>query len=112
MAKHRACSIEFKRQIAEDFIAGETLHALASRHDISLRQRCAKLRHGSRLKSAAGRKFLRTRKIRLRLGGMPLLHTRFPPRPRCMRRKTYLQLRDTALRLEADFGYPSPVYLS
>jgi hypothetical protein len=29
MAKHRARSIEFKRQIAEDFIAGETLHALA-----------------------------------------------------------------------------------
>ena len=28
-------SIEFKRQIAQDFIAGETLHALASRHDIS-----------------------------------------------------------------------------
>src|SRR6202158_2211322 len=27
--------IEFKRQIAQDFIAGETLHALASRHDIS-----------------------------------------------------------------------------
>ena len=28
-------SIEFKRQIAQDFIAGETLHALACRHDIS-----------------------------------------------------------------------------
>ena len=35
MAKHRTHSIEFKRQIARDFIAGETLHALASRHDIS-----------------------------------------------------------------------------
>jgi transposase len=35
MAKHRTHSIEFKRQIAQDFIAGETLHALASRHDIS-----------------------------------------------------------------------------
>ena len=35
MAKHRAHSIEFKRQIAQDFIAGETLHALAKRHDIS-----------------------------------------------------------------------------
>ena len=34
MAKHRTHSIEFK-QIAQDFIAGETLHALASRHDIS-----------------------------------------------------------------------------
>src|ERR1700724_1276106 len=35
MAKHRIHSIEFKRQIAQAFIAGETLHALASRHDIS-----------------------------------------------------------------------------
>jgi transposase len=35
MARHRTHSIEFKRQIAQDFIAGETLHTLASRHDIS-----------------------------------------------------------------------------
>jgi transposase len=35
MAKHRSHSIEFKRQVAQEFIAGETLHALASRHDIS-----------------------------------------------------------------------------
>jgi hypothetical protein len=35
MAKHRTHSVEFKRQIAQNFIAGETLHALASRHDIS-----------------------------------------------------------------------------
>ena len=36
MAKHRTHSIEFKRQVAlVDFIAGETLHGLAKRHDIS-----------------------------------------------------------------------------
>ena len=35
MAKHRAHSIEFKRQVAQEFIAGETLHALAKRYDIS-----------------------------------------------------------------------------
>ena len=35
MAKHRTHSIEFKRQVAQEFIAGETLHALASRHDVS-----------------------------------------------------------------------------
>jgi transposase-like protein len=35
MALHRSHSIEFKRQIAQEFIAGETLHALAKRHDIS-----------------------------------------------------------------------------
>ena len=35
MAKHHTHSIEFKRQVAQDFIAGETLHGLAKRHDIS-----------------------------------------------------------------------------
>ena len=35
MANNRSHSIEFKRQVAQEFIAGETLHALACRHDIS-----------------------------------------------------------------------------
>jgi transposase len=35
MAKHRSHSIEFKRQVAQEFIAGETLHGLALRHDLS-----------------------------------------------------------------------------
>ena len=35
MTKHRSHSAAFKRQIAEEFIAGETLHALSKRHDIS-----------------------------------------------------------------------------
>jgi transposase len=35
MAKHRSHSIEFKRQVAQEFIAGETLHGLAKRHDLS-----------------------------------------------------------------------------
>ena len=35
MAKHRSRSIEFKRQVAQEYIAGETLHGLAKRHDIS-----------------------------------------------------------------------------
>ena len=35
MAKHRSHSIEFKRQVAHEFIAGETLHGLAKRHDLS-----------------------------------------------------------------------------
>ena len=30
MAKHRSHSIEFKRQVAQEFIAGETLHGLAN----------------------------------------------------------------------------------
>lgn len=35
MPKHRSHSIEFKRQVAQEFIAGETLHGLAQRHDLS-----------------------------------------------------------------------------
>jgi len=35
MARHRSHSIEFKRQVAQEFIAGETLHALSKRHDVS-----------------------------------------------------------------------------
>ncbi len=35
MTKHRSHSIAFKRQVAQEFIAGETLHTLAKRHDIS-----------------------------------------------------------------------------
>jgi transposase len=34
MAKHRTHSIEFKRQVAQEFLVGETLHGLAKRHDI------------------------------------------------------------------------------
>src|SRR5215471_6783979 len=35
MTRHRSHSIEFKRQVAQEYIAGETLHALAKRHDVS-----------------------------------------------------------------------------
>ena len=35
MTRHRSHSAAFKRQVAEEFVAGETLHALSKRHDIS-----------------------------------------------------------------------------
>jgi transposase len=35
MAKHRSYSVEFKRQVAQEYLAGETLHGLAKRHRIS-----------------------------------------------------------------------------
>jgi transposase len=35
MPRHRSHSIEFKRQVAQEYIGGETLHGLAKRHDIS-----------------------------------------------------------------------------
>ena len=34
MARGRTHSIEFKRQVAQAFLAGETLHGLAKRHDV------------------------------------------------------------------------------
>lgn len=35
MAKHRSHRVEFKRQVAQEFLSGETLHGLAKRHDVS-----------------------------------------------------------------------------
>src|SRR6266568_2539701 len=35
MAKHRSYSVEFKRQVVQDYLTGETLHGIAKRHDIS-----------------------------------------------------------------------------
>jgi len=35
MAKNRTHSIDFKRQVAPDYLAGEPLHSLARRHDLS-----------------------------------------------------------------------------
>ena len=35
MPRHRSHSIEFKRQVAQEYLAGETLHGLAKRHEIN-----------------------------------------------------------------------------
>ena len=35
MPRHRSHSVAFKRQVAEEYLAGETLHGRAKRHDIS-----------------------------------------------------------------------------
>jgi len=35
MRKHRSYPIEFKRQVAQEYLAGETFHGLAKRHEIS-----------------------------------------------------------------------------
>ncbi len=34
MPRHRSHSVEFKCQVAQKFLGGETLHGLAKRHDI------------------------------------------------------------------------------
>ncbi len=35
MGRNRSYSIEFKKQISQEYLAGETLHGLAKRHGIS-----------------------------------------------------------------------------
>lgn len=40
MVRHRPHSVEFKRQVAQDYPAGETLHSLARRHDLSRNPIC------------------------------------------------------------------------
>ena len=35
MARHRSHSITFKRQVVQEYLSGETLHALAERHAIT-----------------------------------------------------------------------------
>jgi transposase-like protein len=35
MPRHRSHSVAFKRQVVEEYLAGETLHGLAKCHDIS-----------------------------------------------------------------------------
>ena len=37
MRKHRSYPVEFKRQVAQEYLAGETLHGLAKRHEILAR---------------------------------------------------------------------------
>jgi hypothetical protein len=34
MPRHRTHSLEFKRQVARDYVVGETLHRLTKRHDL------------------------------------------------------------------------------
>ena len=35
MPRYRSFDIGFKRQVAQEYLSGETLHALAKRHDLS-----------------------------------------------------------------------------
>jgi hypothetical protein len=37
MPKHRSYALEFKRQVAQEYLAGETFHGLAKRHALGSR---------------------------------------------------------------------------
>jgi transposase len=89
MAKHRTHSIEFKRRVAQDFIAGETLHALASRHDISrnlIRIWVRKFEAGAFDDEAQSADLLQDYEAKIaaleRMVGRQALEIEFAPRPR------------------------------
>ena len=96
MAKHRSHSVAFKRQVAEEFLAGETLHGLSQRHDISRQliriwvgkyeagvldedTQAANLLHGYEAKIAALERLLGRQTLELELLKGALKHA---PRPR------------------------------
>lgn len=96
MARHRSHSVEFKRRVAQEFIAGETLHALAKRHDVSgtlIRVWVKKLEAGALDDDAEAADLLQTYEARIaaleRLAGKQALEIEFlkgalrsTPRPR------------------------------
>ena len=58
MPRYRTHSIEFKRQVAQEYLAGETLHGLAKRHDIQrqlIRVWVRKFEEGALDEDAGGR---------------------------------------------------------
>ena len=65
MARHRSCSIAFKRQVVQEFLGGEALYGLARRHDVSrnlLRVWVAKYEAGALMTSSGPRSFCRSTK--------------------------------------------------
>lgn len=96
MARQRGHSVEFKRQVAQEYLAGETLHGLAKRHDISrnlIRIWVAKDEAGSFDNDAAAAGVVQAQEARIaaleRLAGKLALENEFlkgalrdAPRPR------------------------------
>ncbi len=96
MAKHRTYSVDFKRQVAQEFLAGETLHGLAKRHDVSrnlIRIWVAKLEAGAFDEDAEAASLLQEHEAKIaaleRLVGRQALEIEFlkgalknAPRPR------------------------------
>jgi len=96
MAKHRTHSIEFKRQVSQEYLSGETLHGLSKRHDISrnlIRIWIEKYQAGALDEDAAAADLLQTYEARIaaleRLVGKQALELEFlkgalrpGPRPR------------------------------
>lgn len=96
MAKHRTHSVEFKRQVSQEYLSGETLHGLSKRHDLSrnlIRIWVEKYQTGALDEDAAAADLLQTYEARIaaleRLAGRQALELEFlkgalhaRPRPR------------------------------
>lgn len=92
MAKHRTYSVEFKRQVSQEYLSGETLHGLAKRHNVSrnlIRIWVEKYQAGGLDEDVASANLLETYEARIaaleRLVGKQALELEFlkgAPRPR------------------------------
>ena len=84
MRKHRSYPVEFKRQVAQEYLAGETLHGLAKRHEINrnlVRIWVAKYEAGSFDNDVIAAELVQTQEARIaaleRLVGKLLLENEF-----------------------------------
>ena len=68
MARHRTHSVEFKSQVLQEYLAGETPHGLSNRHEISrqlIRVWVEKFQAGALDEDAVAADLLQTYKARL-----------------------------------------------
>ena len=116
MPKHRSYPIEFKRQVAQEYLAGETFHGLAKRHEISrnlVRIWVAKYEAGSFDNDVVAADIVQTQEARIaaleRLVGKLALENEFlkgasrdAPRPKS--ESTYVVAGPVASRPQKDAG--------
>jgi transposase-like protein len=116
MRKHRTHSVEFKRQVSQEYLGGETLHGLAKRHNVSrnlIRIWIEKYQAGALDEDVASAGLLETYEARIaaleRLVGKQALELEFlkgalRPRPRLKSESTSAIVDPVASVLPRDAG--------
>src|SRR3981081_3928131 len=111
MAKHRTHSVEFKRQVSQEYLSGETLHGLSKRHNVSrnlIRIWVDKFQAGALDEDVASAELLETDEARIaaleRLVGKQALELEFlkgvlQPRPRPRSETTFRYCRPRGISL-------------